>query len=1000
MFEKEPGYRFVLDGQTLIIEDLVETLEEHGIETKRYINKIKKYVKEKRLFVGPYYLQPDWQLISGETIVRNLLIGIKLASDFGGAMKAGWLLDNFGQISQAAQIHRGFDISGIFVWRGVSMDPKNVSLEFNWESPDGSYLTAVYLLDSYRNAMRLSEYPEMIRERILNEIEKLKPFASTDNFLLMNGYDQETVPDDVIPYIRSMNLEGFTLRQSTPEEFLSYIGNYIENAHSELQKLKGYLYSGRFISVFPGTLSSRMYLKIANSKCQSLLEKVAEPLLSLSWILGDEYNTEITGIWKLLLKNHPHDSICGVSVDDVHSDMEIRFKQVIRETTKIISDKINWLTSLIEIPLDLKGESTFVIFNTLLSERDEVITIKTDKGIKRVVDERGMDLPIQRGDDNIIHVLLKDIPSFGYRTIHTVPDNIYKISDASLAEDSMKNLGTIENEYYSIQVQNNGSINILDRSTNITYKNIGIFEDQGDAGDTYNFSPPINNTLFTSEDLAAKVQKIEEGSVRSIIKIELELILPQELSKDRKRRTNALKIVPITTFITLDTRSPLIKFKTFIRNTVKDHRLRILFPTGIRTDKSYTESPFDVVEHMIRPEPYDDDDIPEHLKRLLIGAREPEPITTFPQGSFVDLSDGKSGFAVINSGLTEYEIIEENSTIALTLFRAIGWLAKGDLITRIGDAGPAILTPEAQCLREMEFNYAIYIHRGNWLEGEVHRYAERFNTDCLVVKTDSQKVSQQAEFAPKMSFINIKSENNILKITALKQAEEGDGIIVRCYNPSNKSIEGVLTSFFRIISAFYTDLKETVLKAVERIEDREVRFIAEARKILTLKIIFDRLRMPGKETAIVKRNKIISLDVSTYFVSFSKYSTMPVITKEDIVSEEKRYRQIECKMHKIEQEIRKYYGYDKSSKRIEAEYKLLLARLATLEREMLEAQLSMILAIKKYNELNPSDTTYDLSKSEISNRLNEIGDRLNKVRVKKRTFDYIAEYYAQVLDKA
>ena len=381
MFKKEPGYRFILDGQTLIVEDFIDELNKHGKNTQEYIEKIKKYVKEKRLFIGPYYLQPDWQLVSGESLVRNMLIGNSIASKYGAVMNKGWLLDNFGQISQTAQIHRGFGLEGIFVWRGVEMNPKNVKLEFIWESPDGSALTAVYLLDSYRNAMRLSEYPEILEERIINEIDKLRPFATTSNFLLMNGYDQEMVPDDIIPYIKKIDIKKTLIRQSTPEEYITAI----EKSNPDLQKIKGYLYSGRFISVFPGILSSRMYLKMINSRCQSLIEKQAEPLSSLSWLMGNKYSDEFHSIWKLLLKNHPHDSICGVSIDDVHTDMELRFKKVIKLTKSIVTNSINKLANLIDTSSIINSKETFIIFNPLPSKRNEVITIKDESGLLRIL---------------------------------------------------------------------------------------------------------------------------------------------------------------------------------------------------------------------------------------------------------------------------------------------------------------------------------------------------------------------------------------------------------------------------------------------------------------------------------------------------------------------------------------------------------------------------------------------------------------------------------------
>jgi mannosylglycerate hydrolase len=159
------------------------------------------------------------------------------------------------------------------------MNPEEVRSEILWESPDGSRLPAVYLLDGYRNAIWLSEHPNLFTERICSEVDKLKPFATTPNILLMNGYDQEMSPDDILRHIRSARIEGLKLKQSIPGEF-------IETVRKEKPALpllvRGCLYSGRFISVFPGILSSRMYLKLMNHHCQRLLKTYAEPLSAFS----------------------------------------------------------------------------------------------------------------------------------------------------------------------------------------------------------------------------------------------------------------------------------------------------------------------------------------------------------------------------------------------------------------------------------------------------------------------------------------------------------------------------------------------------------------------------------------------------------------------------------------------------------------------------------------------------------------------------------------------
>ncbi|HDM70489.1 MAG TPA: alpha-mannosidase, partial [Thermotogales bacterium] len=111
LIENNGDYRFVLDGQTLLLEDLIRLRPD--LE-----NKVKEYVKSGNLLIGPHYCQIDWRIASESAILMNFIIGERDSEKFGGRMKIGWLLDNFGHISQTTQLHKLFDLEGVFVWRG------------------------------------------------------------------------------------------------------------------------------------------------------------------------------------------------------------------------------------------------------------------------------------------------------------------------------------------------------------------------------------------------------------------------------------------------------------------------------------------------------------------------------------------------------------------------------------------------------------------------------------------------------------------------------------------------------------------------------------------------------------------------------------------------------------------------------------------------------------------------------------------------------------------
>jgi mannosylglycerate hydrolase len=180
--EDHPDYHaFILDGQTVQLEDYLEIYPE---DFPRIIEAIEK----DRLLVGPMYIQPDEFLPSGEALIRNFLIGKQVAARFGPAMPIGYFPDSFGHASQIPQILQGFGLDTVLLWRGLCEEDTE-STEFLWESRDGSRVMVIWMPFSYGNAHLMGLKPEGIRETIESAVDTLGPMATTDNILLMKGWD-------------------------------------------------------------------------------------------------------------------------------------------------------------------------------------------------------------------------------------------------------------------------------------------------------------------------------------------------------------------------------------------------------------------------------------------------------------------------------------------------------------------------------------------------------------------------------------------------------------------------------------------------------------------------------------------------------------------------------------------------------------------------------------------------------------------------------------------
>jgi len=739
----------------------------------------------------------------------------------------------------------------------------------------------------------------LLTNRIINEVKKLSRFATTNNILFMNGYDRETVPDDVLPLIKKINptLKDIQIVQTTPEKYLETI----RKKHASLRTLKGTQNSGRYVSVFPGTLSARIYLKQMNRECENQLIKWAEPMSCLLWALGGEYPLQLIDFaWKELLKNHPHDSICGVSIDDVHSDMEIRFQQsqltaekIIRHSLKIISNNIN-----------TQHENNLVVFNPSPCNKDGIVEValKVKKNISIFEADTNKLIPFQigrqKGDLTDISFFVSSVPGAGYKTYYIQN----KRADVSLADvvTASPNNYSMENKYLKVKIESNGSITVTDKKTGIQYQSIGYFEDGADSGDTYNYSFPAEDTIITSLNSRARITLVDQGPLLAMFKIELFMNIPIALVNNRKQRSKITRRLPIVTYIKLETNSPRVEFYTRLKNVARDHRFRVVFPTFTDAQFSTSDRPYDVVDSPISFSQYPTE-LPENIKQIMNGSRDSVPGSSLPLNSFVYLKDKRKGAALLTSGLSEYEIIEKHK-IALTLFRSVGWLTRSDLRTRLGDAGPMIFTPEAQCLRHFDFRYSFMPYHNKTI-GYLYKQAEQFNTGLKVVATGKHNGSLEHE----KGLLWLESDNDNLIISAIKKGENANKLVVRFFNPMEKEVTGTLKFKEQIQYAEIDNLNEEFQSKLSTKENC-IHLKVQPKKIMTFGIQL-------KQRNLIKNISFSGTELLSH-VDFEKVTfmnvNMPVIvTKNDIKREHKRVKQLQKELfysqNKLEKIEKKYY---------------------------------------------------------------------------------------------
>lgn len=837
--DENPKFKFTFDGQTVVLEDILQVRPE-------WEAKLKENISAGRIMVGPWYVLPDEFLVSGEALIRNLLIGHRIAQKFGRVMKVGYIPDPFGHIAQLPQILNGFGLDTFMFMRGMGDEGEKLGSEFWWVAPDGeSKVLAHHMITSYCNAGYIGYVfedgvPKVDYERATDHIkrllENLRKYATVPIYYISNGCDhfepQPELPDIIKHLNRSFPEIQFI--QATPEEFFARV----KRARKDFKTYQGEMRDARYHYLLSGVFSSRMYLKQANFKCQTLLERWVEPFCAIAhFAVGLPYpDAHINYAWRTLLKNHPHDDICGCSVDEVHRENETRYMLVEQIADMLLNEALTAIALRIDTQSSAPSEDwqAFAVFNPLPWDRNDpvsaVVPSSWVKDAGTIKDCACNPVPIQvvQTDGEHALVLIKPpiVPSLGYTTLYLDRTDKQK---REWATDIVAKGNTIENEFLKVTAEPNGTVTVVDKLTGKSYSGFNLLEDTEDAGDEYDYSPAENSQTITSENVKAKVKVVESGPVRASLLVSYDLNLPESLTPDRKARSKRAVKCPVQIKVSLSSGVPRVDFELTITNNAKDHRLRALFPTDIQTDVANVEEHFHVIERSLQ--------LPEGKN----WSQPPQP--TNHMESFVSIDDGAFGVTVISEGLPEYEVRkdEKGTTICLTLLRCVGWLSRGDFKTRPGHAGPQIATPEAQCLGTYTFRYAVAIHKRDWRESLVMRLAHEHNVPMKIVpaRRKDQKHPQVADLPVSCSFLQV--DPAYLFVTAVKRAEDRDTLIVRFYNTGDTGqaakVEGKVCPFCKPKEAYLTNLNEERQRKLKVKPDGSIPVSAKPWQIVTVELV-------------------------------------------------------------------------------------------------------------------------------------------------------------------
>jgi alpha-mannosidase len=852
ILKNDPRYVcFTLDGQTAVLDDYLAVRPDREAELSRLIS-------SGRILVGPWYVLPDEFLVSGEATVRNLLLGTRTARSFGGGMQVGYIPDSFGHIAMMPAILKGFGISAALVYRGFGGEPGETTSEYWWSAPDGTRCLLIHL---YRNGYSGGYFHQDTNQQILDRFATVKAEldqrATTSHRLLMNGGDHHW-PDPKLP--RTLQL----LREHFEGEFVhSSVPAYVDAVRKEVDGLPevqgelrfGYRYA--FV-VIGGVYSSRMYLKQENWRAQSLLERYAEPLNAFALANGMRSQLPLLrSAWKSLMQNHPHDSICGCSIDPVHREMMVRFSASEQTAQSVIDDALNYL-----VPSDDRagGDDRHLYFfnpspwaRTEVAQaelafflQDVVVGLNPDvhvdpklpsiKGFA-LIDTDGREVPFQitgrkegfdiaysrynyprqtTAEKFSLLVDVKDVPPLGLKGLRVKKAPRFPRFPSSLTTGR----NYIENSLLRVEVNGRGEVTLVDKTNKRKYARLNVFEDSGDVGDEYNYSNPARDRWFTSNAGKVSVALVEKGPLRARLRVRMSMKVPESAAPNRKSRARRSAVIRIESVLSLTRNGRRLDVETTVENTARDHRFRVLFPVGIDTDAVLADSQFCVVRREQKE---------YNLKSFTIE----QPARVAPAQRFVTVTGPDGGLSILPYGLPEYELKRDGkATIALTLLRCVGLLSGDHLATRPGGrAGWYNETPDAQCLGRHVFRYAVLPHSGREPETTalLNEEADAFHRPLL-----SFPRKNPGSLPPDSWFFAFFSSR--LVFSSLKEAEDGNGIIVRMYNTARTPVEERVRFMLAVKEAWKARLDEEPLEQLNVTGEHEVPVCLSPGEIFTMRV--------------------------------------------------------------------------------------------------------------------------------------------------------------------
>ncbi|MCS7048660.1 MAG: glycosyl hydrolase-related protein [Verrucomicrobiae bacterium] len=888
LMETRPEFRFFqLDGQTCVLDDYLEIRPENRA-------RLAALIRARRILIGPWFTMPDLFCVGDEALIRNLLLGQRICREWDTTlMPVGFICDMFGHPSQMPQLFAGFGLRDVVLGRGTN--EHTTPMFFEWESPDGTaafvdklqdrqgygafalprailenpdseagrqirgyaeYKRALAEADGQPDKVRAAQ-ETWVRQLLAEYIEHETARCNGQTIAVMDSMDHNPPAADVARYLQR-------IREACPNVVPQHsnLPAFFDEARrtaGPLPRRRGELREPSrercpYLWLIPNCVSARVRLKQANDACQNLLEKWVEPLVALAEIHGQHpipWRNYLRVAWKSVLLNHAHDSICGCSIDQVHRDMQARFDAARVLGEQLRAQAIGALTAQCAELGRGPHEFTLMLINPLPFERDEVVTFDVDlppdypaefrdgfhtQTLKAFVleDEAGRELPYQRlGMIPLTNersrfaqfCFISDGPFTRYTvaarvTLPALGFTAWRVRPAQHAVRAWGSLRTgptaAENEWLGIAIEPNGTLTLADKTTGEVYTGLLTFEDRSEVGDGWFHGHSLNDEVVLSSASPAQVAVVHEGPELVAFRVTHRLRLPVRYDPVHERPGTERRDLEISSVITLRRGARVVEVETTVDNQIEDHRLRVLFPTDATSAQTYlAHTPFDFVERPI----------------ALDGATATWQEADIAEKPFLGVQAvgaGRRGLAFVSpGGLHEGGVVDDQRrTMQVTLVRSFR--------KTVGTGGET----DGLELGRLTYRFALMPFAGELDRAAVLREWARLQAGVFA----RQSGTRSSGFPPlagteptKQQFLV--AETGALAVSAIKPPEDGPGMIVRLWNPTDKPQRETLR-FWRVPKrAYYVMLSEEPLsKPVPEQRGATVTVTAEPHAIVTVRV--------------------------------------------------------------------------------------------------------------------------------------------------------------------